>query len=73
MIEVRLPFSTVAPLENDINKLNTVMTKLREAGIPVMGTLVPWAIERGTLVITADSVFEEFIYQWFDENEKVTT
>lgn len=72
MIEVRAPFSAVANIDNELNKINTLMWKLKEGGIPVRGNLVAWAIERGTLVVTADSVFEEYIYQWFDENEKVS-
>ena len=72
MIEVRVPMAAVANIDNELNKINTLMWKLHDGGIPIRGHLVAWAIQRGTLVVTADNVFEEFIYQWFDENEKVS-
>ena len=70
MIEVRVPMARIAAIENEINKMNTMMVELSNNGIPLMGTLLPWAIKTGTLVVTADDVFEDYVYQWYPTGEQ---
>ena len=72
MIEVRVPGDLIRNIENELLKVATFKSKLQEAGIPVLGGLIAWDVERGSLVATRDDVFDEFVYTWFDSNEKVS-
>lgn len=73
MIEVRIDVPTISAAYkgNSVGLGNEIMTKLRAAGIPIIGVLWPQATENGFLVVTIDEVFGEYIYRWFPKGEPV--
>jgi len=55
--------------DNEVCLNTEVMAKLREAGVPVVGNISIIGVERGTLSITADRVFGDYIFSWVDDDE----
>lgn len=66
MIEVKIPAEDIKRLEgrNEVLAGVTVWQTLKNAGVPIGGTLFAWCVERGTLTMTFDDVFDEYVYTW---------
>jgi hypothetical protein len=64
MIEVRLTPAKLAQLDHEVHIANWVLAQLKEAGAPVIGTLLP-RIVTGTLTISCDEFDTgDYIYRW---------
>lgn len=53
--------------QNDLLVQGELKSRLREAGIPVVGVLGVETVERGRLTLSFDDLFGEAIYEWTDE------
>lgn len=64
MIKVRISASKIVQLEHDIHIANYVMKQLKEAGIPIVGTVLP-RVETGTLSQSIDEFDTgDWVYAW---------
>ena len=67
MIEVRISASKLAKFDNEVHRGMLVLRELREAGVPVVGTLFPLGAERGRLEIEYDElVSDEWVFRWVE-------
>jgi hypothetical protein len=67
VIEVRVSENKVTQLAHAVHVGNYILRQLKDAGIPMRGTLYPLAPEYGVLEIEADQLTgDEIIYRWHE-------
>lgn len=67
MIEVRIPAARLAKFDSEVHRGMRVLHELRDAGVPVVGTLFPMGAERGVLSVEYDElVSDEWVFRWVD-------
>jgi len=68
VIEARVTQQKLNQLDHAVHIGNYIMQQLRDAGIPVIGSLFPLSVERGTLSVrTGDLATDDLIYTWVDD------
>lgn len=66
-VEIRVPDAFVKRMNNDVHVGIHVLTKLREAGVPVIGVLWPHAVQHGRLESWSERDLddcEEHVWHW---------
>jgi len=67
MVEVRIPAAKLAKFDSEVHRGMLVLRELREAGVPVVGSLFPLGAERGVLSVEYDElVSDEWVWRWSD-------
>lgn len=67
MVEVRIPAAKLAKFDSEVHRGMLVLRELREAGVPVVGSLFPLGAERGVLSVEYDElVSDEWVFRWID-------
>ena len=64
MIEVRIPRSRNEDVGHEVLTSRNFVERLKEKGIPVVGTLVIRGVEHGTLSHTNDPADGAHIFKW---------
>lgn len=67
-IEVTIPRNAVLARfqDNDVQFGQILMTRLKESGVPVIGTLFPRGVESGRLEMECDDLAsDDLIYRWY--------
>lgn len=67
MTEVRIDPAVWAALGHDIHRGIYLVKQLREAGVPVVGSIWPIGVEHGSLHMATDPVFDELVWTWSDK------
>lgn len=63
IIDIKIAASEVQRATNDIHIGLLALERLRQAGVPVVGTLFPVSVSAGSLTITED-IFGDLVYAW---------
>lgn len=67
MVEVRIAAARLLKFDSEVHRGMLVLRELREAGIPVVGSLFPLGVERGRLECEYDElVSDEWVWRWVD-------
>ena len=67
-IEITIPRNAVPARfeDNDVQFGQILMGRLRDAGVPVIGTLFPRGVESGRLEMeTDDLASDDLVYRWY--------
>lgn len=64
MIEHTIPLAEYMAIENPVNRQVTLMEKLRALGMPIVGPICIERVERGSLTISFDDLFETIRWTW---------
>ncbi len=68
MIEVRILRSELTECQSDCYFGKVALRKLRAAGVPVLGSVFPMGVTRGSLTLTqSDDPFGDKLFVWSDE------
>lgn len=67
MIEVRIAAARLLKFDSEVHRGILVLRELREAGIPVVGSLFPLGVERGVLSVEYDEIVsDEWVWRWVE-------
>lgn len=64
MIEHKVSLAEFEAIENPVLRQVTLMKRLRELGMPIIGAIVIERVERGSLTIGYDDLFNEITYTY---------
>ena len=69
MIEVRLSHSEVQAIPGVLNKDEALRNRFKEAGVNLRGLMLIGGLQGGTLVVSTDDMFGEWIYRYYPAGE----
>lgn len=67
MIEVRIAAARLLKFDSEVHRGILIVRELRDAGVPIVGSLAPLGVERGVLSVEYDElVSDEWVWRWVE-------